>query len=237
MCLISKPTAKLNSSINLGVWTIQAAENGAWNNNKYSKSWHRSHGGVWEVEGRTITISRPWGRGEIKKTVELESWQGDFLAKAIIEAGLQPKSYNAPKSVRLNDAYDAKHIETKRGYKIYSRTLLGAHVGYVIVSPNGVTFHHESRKELVRGLSNKIQARVQASFSKEINWKLVRELGFCKEGIREFLSITGLKEEKSYSPREVHTAIKNVGYQAVSHFSSELNTLAKACKYDWQDQA
>lgn len=236
--LIATPNSKnYTTLLTLGAWSVKAEENGSWNNNKYSKAYHRKFGGVWEVDSRTVHFSRPWGKGQINKIINLSSWQGDFLAKSIIEAGLSPKKYNAPKAVRLNDAYDAKHIETKRGYKIYSRTLLGVHVDWAIVSPNGVTFHHDSRRELIRGLNKKIQAKVKAKFSKQINWKFVKELGFCDKGIKEFLSITGLNKESAYSPEEVHRAIQRVGYNAVAHFASELNTLAKACGYNWRLQA
>ncbi|MGO3848698.1 MAG: hypothetical protein ACTJIB_10505 [Pseudoalteromonas prydzensis] len=213
----------------LGSWQIKTTQTVDENWNFYSKSWHRSHGPKIEVYGRKITFTRKHGRGQIVKTLDLNSWAGNFIEKAIVELGLEPKKPKFPLSIRLHKAFDAKLIKTIRGHKIYERTLLGQAVDYVIVAPLGTTYHSSNYKDLFKGLFKKIRAaKARIDFGEGlVDWTACRKLGFCKEGIKEFCSTFGFDLKGSYSPSEIESAVrKNIN--AATPFMPELRVLADA---------
>lgn len=158
--------------------------------------------------------------------VNLSSWAGDWLARAVIEAGLAPKNSKFNLKIRLNQAYDAKLLTVKRGFKIYSRTLLDAHFDYVIVSPLGMTYHDADRQKLISGLRNKTRSQF-AKLSGAIDWVMCKKLGFCSEGISSFCSDFGFDVKKSYSPVSVYSAVKQ-NINKADQYLPELKILAKS---------
>ena len=218
----------------MGAWAVVASEKGDWNS-RYSKTWHRQHGGVWEVDSRTVTFTRPWGRGQRRITVELDGWRGDWLATAVVKAGLAPAKSAAPMSVRLNKAYDAK-IASRRGQvTIWQRTLLVEVADFcATLKRDGktVTFHAYTPREAVAGLRKKIKAAQLRAEGKIIDRTLINKLHFCDQGVEEFCRITGIENRGTYTPDQIHAAIRAVGYESVAHFAPELKTLAQATGFD-----
>jgi len=143
---------------------------------------------------------------------------------------VEPKKPNAPLRIRLNEAYDAKLVDTKRGYKIYSRTLLGQHHDWVIESPLGMTYHDVDRVNLIKGLHKKIRNQSR-KISGAIDWDKCRSLGFCKEGIRQFCADFGFDIKSAYTPLEIHTRVKQNAQKAVPYLR-ELKILADAVGYN-----
>lgn len=219
----------IGQTIQLRSWTIQSSQYVDVDWHYYSKAWHRSHGPKVSIESRQLTFTRRYGRGTQKKTVFLNSWQGDFLAKSIIELGLDPKKSKYSLKIRLNKAYDAKLIEVKRGYKIYQRTLLGAPADWVIQSPLGMVYHDAERGNLVKGLHNKIRNQSR-KLQGLVDWEMCRKLGFCKEGIKSFCDAYGFNTNDSYTPQEIERAVRRDTQKAIP-FISELKTLANAINY------
>lgn len=217
-------------SIHVGAWTITASQSVEKDWHYYSKAWHRSHGPKVTILDRKITFQRKHGAGVMKRSVDLESWSGDFVANAIVSLGLEPKKPTTPIRVRLNKAYDAKLTETKRGYKIYSRTLLGQHHDWVIESPLGMIYHDADRGNLVKGLHKKIRNQSR-KISGAIDWKKCRSLGFCETGIKQFCADFGLSIKGAYSPLEIHTRIKQ-NIQKALPYLRELKILADAVGYN-----
>ncbi len=218
-------------SVKLGNWVVTTEQYGDWNNDKYSRSYHRQYGGVFEIDGRTIEFKRPHGKGFIVKHVQLYSWAGDFVARAVIEAGLAPKKPKYSLKIRLNKAYDAKKVCAKRGYVVYSRTLLGGHVDYVI-ERNGVVFHAVNSSELFKGLHNKIRKQGLKLKGKLIGFDDCKKLGFCDVGIREFCENLGLDIKKLYAPFEIRALLKNNGHGVADTFSYEISQMSKAIGYN-----
>jgi len=226
---------RLGQIIKLGDgWFARADETITWDNNCYSKGWHRAYGGKKIVDARYVDFKRMTPRGPEHIRVDIDSWRGNWLAKAITEAGLAPDRKNLPSlKIRLNKAYDAKLIAEKRGYKIYSRTLVGAHVDYVIQSPLGMVYHDTERANLVRGLHDKIRAkmlRLRLPGGK-IDWSLCKKLGFCSAGIKSFCDAFGFDTRKSYSARDIYDRVKRDMSKAAPYFA-ELKTLAQAVNFD-----
>lgn len=217
-------------SITIGVWTITSSQSVDKDWHYYSKAWHRSHGPKVTISDRKITFQRKHGAGVMKRSVDLESWSGDFVANAIVSLGLEPKKPTTPIRVRLNKAYDAKLTETKRGYKIYSRTLLGQHHDWVIESPLGMIYHDTDRSNLIKGLHKKIRSQSR-KISGAIDWKKCRSLGFCETGIKQFCADFGLSIKSAYSPLEIHTRIKQDIQKAIPYLH-ELKILADAVGYN-----
>lgn len=213
--------------IYLGRWKIEATQAEDRDYNYYSKSWHNSYGPKVTVSCRCLTLTHPKRKRAL--TYNLKSWAGNFVAKAVVELGLYPKKTKVALKIRLNKAYDAALIAEKRGYRIYSRTLLGAHVDYAIVSPLGMVYHDKDRGNLVKGLHNKIRSQTR-KLQGLVDWKACKKLGFCDEGIKEFCGLFNLKTNAEYTAREIEEAVKK-NLAAAAPFIAELRTLAESLNY------
>lgn len=219
-------TSKKSEPVFLGNFCIAASQSVNKDWNFYSKAWHRSHGPKTTIDDRTLSFTREF-RGKLKTvSVPVAAWRGDFLAKAVIELGLAPKKSRYSLRIRLNAAYDAKKLSVKRGYTIYSRTLLGDHVDYVIESPLGMIYHDVYRKRLIKGLHNKIRAQAR-KLEGLIDWATCKKLGFCTQGIRSFCDDFGFHEDGAYTLREIESAVKKYPRRAVP-YQAELLALSKA---------
>ena len=217
------------ATCSLGNWNIESSQAVEVDWHYYSKSWHRSHGPKVSVTERELTFSRPYGRGVQIKRYYLNSWAGDFVARAVDSLGLSPKKPNYNLKIRLNKAYDAKIIDRKRGYTIYSRTLLGEHYDYVIQSPLGMIYHDDARANLIKGLHKKIRSRSR-KLKGAVDWVMCKKLGFCDEGIRAFCDQFNFDTSASYLPQEIEREVrKNPGL--ARPFIGELKTLASALNY------
>ncbi|QIR16666.1 hypothetical protein [Shewanella aestuarii] len=218
--------------IKLNTWTVKTHQDIDEDRNCYSKGWHRKYGPKYTVIGRYVTFSRKCGRGVTSKRVYVNSWSGNYLENAVVEAGLEPKNSTLPLTIRLHKAFDAKLIRTVRGFKIYERTLLKAPVDYVIVSPMGVTYHDDKKANLLKGLFKKIRASANGvKFAAEkVSWKDCKKLGFCDAGIKSFCDDFGLSIKNAYTPRQIEEAVRKCPSLA-SPYINELRVLANAYNY------
>jgi hypothetical protein len=210
-----------NNVCTIGGWTVTAWQEVEKNWKFYSKAWHRAHGPAITVTGRFVRFTSPTGKRT--KTVELEGWRGNWQVKALLAAGLV-KPRKGQMNIRLNEAFDIKHIESRRGYKLFERTLKGEHVDYCVVSPLGMTYHAASWAECLKGLKQKRRAQERKATA-TIDWSFCRGLGFCQDGIKEFCSVFGFNLKDSYTPLEVYQAVI-ANPSAAKPFESELRTLA-----------
>lgn len=221
--------SKISSfSVNHGKWRIETSQVVDKDWDFYSKSWHKAHGPKITISDRKVTFTKPHGKGFIKKEVELESWAGDFIARAVIDEGLAPKS-DCPLNIRLSMAYDAVLVKSFHGYKIYSRKILGEHQDWVIVSPLGITYHDADRKNLISGLHKKIRNSTKNIFG-DIDFKKVRKLGFCKEGILAFCHDFELDIKGIYSADQIYRKVKE-NFGKAGKYLAELKILANAMNY------
>jgi hypothetical protein len=208
-------------------WTATAWQEEEKDWSFYSKAWHRSHGSKVTITGRFVRFTSPTGKKV--KTVELDGWRGNWQVRALLAAGLvKPKK--GQMHARLNEAFDIKIVEKRRGYKLYERTLKGEHVDYCLVSPLGVTYHAESFTECLKGLKQKRRAQQRKAVA-TISWDFCRGLGFCKEGIKEFCSAFGFSLSEAYTPQEIYEAIASAPAKAAP-FESELRTLASVVGFE-----
>jgi hypothetical protein len=204
-----------------------------WNMHRYSKAWHRAHGGAKEVSCRKITIysyhPRKKQKLHVAAVVRFDAWRGNILLTAIKNSGLfvAPES-TAPMSVRLDKFYSAEIIRTIGHIKIYERKLLGGHIDYCAVL-NGVTFHADSIRAAVRGVHVKIKAAAKRQNS-PINLKLCKELGFCDAGIKQFCNVFNIDIKGSYTPDEIEALVRS-DLDKAAPFEHELRTVAKTIGY------
>jgi len=203
-------------------WTVTAWQEESKSWNYYSESWHRSHGPKVTITGRFVCFTSSTGKKT--KTVELDSWRGNWQVKALVLAGLvEPKK--GQMHIRLNEAFEIKIVKKARGYKLYERTLKGEFVDYCLVSPLGQTYHADSYQACLKGLAKKRRAVKRAKVA-TINWSFLRGLGFCEAGIKEFCTEFGFSLKGSYTPQEIYDAILLVPERA-KPFEKELRTLAE----------
>jgi hypothetical protein len=227
-------TFNQTTKITIGKYTFSQLEQVDWNNHKYSKSWHRQHGGVKEVSNRRVIITKQDKRAKngVKTiaTVNFDAWRGNILLTAIKESGhFNAPQSTAPLAVRLDKFYDAKVTRQIGKIKIYQRTLLNEHVDYCVVL-NGVTFHAETILEAIKGVHTKIKAAVK-KINEPISFKLCKDLGFCDAGIKAFCEAFGLSLKDTYSPQQIEQLVKESPNKAAP-FEAELKTLAKALNYN-----
>lgn len=195
----------------------------------YSKAWHRAHGPKVTVTNRRGSFRRinpATGEPEIR-TANMDSWRGDWLAAAVVKAGLQPANPQASMAVRLHAAYDAVLIETRHRYLVYRRTLVGKFVDWVIIAPLGTTFHATNKKDLLPGVHAKIRAKKASLEGRMIDWNKCRKLEFCETGILAFCDLFNLNPKSSYTPEEIERVVR-ANPSAAAPYLPELRTLAEA---------
>ncbi len=213
-------------------WYYRQLEDESYDRDRYSKSWHRKYGAVREISNRRVVFKRMTKRGPQIKTVSFDGWRGDWLAKAVIEAGLAPSRQSMPSlKIRLNKAYDAKLLYTKRGYTWYARTLVDHVIDYVIVSPLGMIYHDANKSNLIRGLHKKIRSQALKIKGHLIDWAKCKSLGFCDIGLNEFCDIYGFNPKGRYSASEIEEAVRDNPKPAWK-FLDELKILANAINYE-----
>lgn len=207
----------LKNNFSLGIYTFECVEQGTYNNKKYSKSYHRKYGGVWEKGKAFIIINK---NNEFFKKIEVDNFKGDLIVKIVKLLDLIPKS-NIPLYIRINSAYDAILIKSINGYKIYKRTILDQFYDYVIVSPDKLTYHDANLKNLFIGLKEKIKTAALKSENKLVNYKILRLLGFCKSGIKQVADYLNLDTRKNYNINDIITVFKNNNLNELNHFKRD----------------
>jgi hypothetical protein len=210
----------------IGGWSVIAWQEETQDWNFYSKAWHRNHGPKTTITGRFVKFVSPSDKKV--KTVELESWRGNWQLKAIVAAGLV-RPQKGQMNIRLNEAFEIKKIGKKSGITFYIRTLKGEIFDYCAVTPLGMTYHAESPIACIKGLKIK-RAALQRKEVAVINWNFLKTLGFCDTGIKEFCSIFGFSVKDSVTPDEVYDRVKANPAAAVP-FLTELKTLAETIGY------
>jgi hypothetical protein len=210
----------------IGGWSVIAWQEEEKDWNFYSGSWHRSYGSKITITGRFVKFISPSGKKS--KTVELDSWRGNWQLKAIVAAGLV-KSQKGQMNIRLNEAFEIKKFGKKSNITFYVRTLKGEIFDYCAVTPLGMTYHAESPIACIKGLKIK-RAALQRKEVAVINFNFLKALGFCDTGIKEFCSIFGFSVKDSVTPDEVYDRVKANPAAAVP-FLVELKTLAETIGY------
>jgi hypothetical protein len=210
----------------IGEWSAIAWQEEEKDWNFYAKSWHRNHGPKITVTGRFVKFISPSGKKS--KTVELDSWRGNWQLKAIVAAGLiKPKK--GQMNIRLNEAFEIKKIGKKQDLTFYARTLKGELYDYCVVTPMGMTYHAETPINCIQGLKLK-RAALKRKEVAIIDWKFLKNLGFCDTGIKEFCSVFEFSLKDSVTPDEVYDRVKT-NPSAASPFLAELRTLAETIGY------
>jgi hypothetical protein len=211
----------------IGGWKVIAWQEETKDWNFYSKAWHRSYGPKTTITGRFVKFIS--ASGKKIKTVELDSWRGNWQIKAIVAAGLV-KSHKRQMNIRLNEAFEIKKIGKKQDLTFYARTLKGEIFDYCVVTPMGMTYHAESPIACIKGLKVK-RAALKRKETAIIDWKFLKVLGFCDSGIKEFCSVFDFNLKDSVTPDEVYDRVKSNPTAAVP-FMAELKTLAETIGYN-----
>lgn len=205
----------------IGIWTAVASEDTDKDYDYYSKAWHRQYGARVTISNRRVTFTSNKG---VVRVARLDSWQGNWQLKALLLAGIvKPK--RKLMSVRLNPAFDVELIGARLGHRFYLRSLKGEPCDYCVVSPAGTTYHGSTIDYCLRGLRQK-QVQVERRKVAVIDWKFLRKLGFCKEGIREFCRAFGFEPTDAATPQEVYDRVR-AHPEAAEPYLAELKTVAK----------
>jgi hypothetical protein len=197
---------------------------------KYSKSWHNAHGPYREITDRYVTA---YQNGSILTSIHLNSFAGNFLFNAIVEALKVQKVKVAKelKAVQLVEYFGVKPLKSINNVALYERTLAGETVDYCAVA-NGVTFHALTIDAAISGLREKLEkaAKVETErIDREntvLNYAYVHEkYGFCESGTRSFCELNGLDFDGEYTLRQVREALVKNREANCSRYKAELKQI------------
>lgn len=209
----------LKNTFSLGVYTFKCVEQGTYNNKKYSKSYHRKYGGVWEKEKSYVVVNK---NNELVKKIEVDNFKGNVLNKILpLLIDADKIISDVPLYVRINKYYGAELIKSINDYTIYKRTILDQFYDYVIVSPDKLTYHDTDFKNLFSGLREKIKTAELKSENKLVNYRILRSLGFCKAGIKEVADYLNLDTRKNYNISEIEDIFKNNDLNNLNQFKRD----------------
>jgi len=248
----SVETDKSDGYFHIGNIVVHVEEHGEWNNNRYSKAYHRQYGGVWQRDHIEVGIYRKHGKGFVCSSHTVESFRGKWLTKIIIEDGLiKPvgkanaitlDKYHTAKRVTSDDD---KNLEKIFDVKLYERYLLkGSVEDYVAVNHNGVTYHDTAPELAIKGLEKKVRGQMeQANKTKAlrefsvITREYVKDaLGFCEPGVNKFLEVIGYTCPDDIDKVKSVDLIKNIKAtprKDLKPFKDELKSLKNATGLSW----
>lgn len=188
-----------------GKYLVTCKESVSYDNKKYSKSWHRAHGGAKSVDSRDVVFFNTL-TDEITK-VAVDAWRGEYVAQAIAQfLKLQPvKVAKQLRKIQLNEAFDIVKVREIAGAQVWQRTIGGYHWDYCVVSGNE-TFHASTVKAAIEGLRKKREARVEAD-SETINYQTAKAAGFCRTGIAQFCNDNDLDIDGEYTRAELRKIV------------------------------
>ncbi len=198
---------------------VDYSEDKDWN--YYSKKWHRQHGPKITIASRRVTFYK---KG-FTKTIYIDSFRGDYILKAYIEAFKVRKIHykdTKKKRLQLDPHFKIRKIKEVCGVELYARLLNNFTYDYVAYYKN-TTFHAFTKKEAIAGLKNKINKKFKTD--KEIlTYKDGKKLGFCDTGIRSFCEVNGLDCNGSYTRAELKKIVAE-NREANKPFVAELKQI------------
>lgn len=150
-----------------------------------------------EVHERSATITM--------KTKVLRTFSGNFVLNALEEhIFLKLKRIKVPeelKPVQLNPKMRVKNRGYRvftlngvdRGFRTFERLFADTHYDYCVLR-GGITYHGKSIKACIEGWKKKasLEKERKNPDGKIINLKFCQDLGYCKEGVRDFCNANEL---------------------------------------------
>ena len=223
-----------DASVRIGQAIVAAVEVGRWNYDRYSKGWHRQHGGVWEVQGRRVELLRAnrVGALEVVRKVWIDGFRGHWLIRAIAELYDLPKVRvpRALKAVQMGDFFEVEQVRSLGGVRIYRRTLAGETVDYCAVM-EGTTYHAAGARAALVGLRHKCKqargaaARVASAEAEMLTVEHGRRLGFCEAGMNSFCVANGVDFHGAYSRGDLRQRIALRKRHNQEHWGRELRQI------------
>lgn len=175
--------------------------------NYYSKAWHRAHGPKRWIESRELQVYQP-GKGQIA-SIPVERWGAKNIVEALagyFKLQKQPCP-KGRKPVQMNDYFTIRLDHRINGYEIYERLFADTHVDWCIFDTKTKnTYHSAKQEELVPGLRNKLQAKLDREFE-TITKATGFTLGFCETGMRNFCDDNDLDFDGEYSRRDMRNIV------------------------------
>jgi hypothetical protein len=213
-------------------WWISAEQRESRSRSAYSKTWHRQHGPKVTVTGRIVRIRRfdPAAGKVENRDVRIDSWRGNWLLGAVIEAGIvAPVKVPAKlRPVQLHPAFAVEPVRTLGGVAIYRRLLGGQPYDFCVLW-HGLAYHAETPRECLKGLRQKLQ-EVERRENAPIDWALCKSLGFCDEGLRQFCRDFDLDPKGRYMPEELRAAVEK-DLSSAAKYREELHKIARTVGY------
>ena len=217
-------------------WIITVKEDGAYNNDRYSKSYHSKFGGTYEVSSRTVQIRRVTPEGTLEtKDVDVSAWRGNYLLNALLTSGIVKANGGSSRAgVQLHPAFETILYRAGRAMLLYERRIGGAHYDFC-AARRTVTFHAPTIAQAIAGLRRQTALARRAGRVRKagnaVTAEFGRSLGFCREGMEQFAWDFGLDIGSSYTPKEIAAAL-SANPRSIDKYGDELRILAAAVGFD-----
>ena len=190
----------------------------SYDNNRYSKSWHRKYGGAKSISNTFFAVNAKTGEKFVNDVAGNKSIISCLIDNPLfldIDSGHSLK-------MRLSKKCDCVLIKTVDNFEIYSRTLGGTHIDYVIKTGAHVT-HSDDIDAGINSLKIKMGAQHDKN-KKLIDFDYLRSLGFCAAGIRRFCDVFGCDIDAQYTIDQIKKMVRSAPDNAAP-FLSELKTI------------
>lgn len=208
----------------------------------YSKQWHRKYGPT--VHKTTSIFVSTWDTRN-KRVVQrcypqkakLQDMTNAEISAVALFARMKPRKGH--KGLRINEFVDLTPVKGQR-YKVWKRTFCGKFLGFVAKRKN-VHFHASSIISAITGLREKVQQSMLMKFrpvAKDIQdlhnktiYRLLKQFGFCHEGIMDALNIMNLEYNRTYTVNSLMNSAQWENFSDVSEkYPEEIKTIQKYIK-------
>jgi hypothetical protein len=227
--LLDAQTRGREARVQSGDVIFAAKEVGTWSNRRYSKTWHRQHGGVFEVSERRVNMLRPGPLGtlQVASSIQVPAFRGHWLVRAIASILELPKPQvpASLRSVQGLDLFSIERVTTLAGAEIYRRKVGPIDVDFCALC-DGATFHAATPELALEGLARKSRQPAQASPPSElISRDTGLQLGFCMAGIQDFCDVNGIDVEATLTRTELRRIVARRRDENASRWERELREL------------
>ena len=241
-------SSKKDGYYHLGMYVVYIKEHGTWDNNRYSKAYHRQYGGVWEREKIEVKIYKKSGATIRCTTHLIDSFRGKWLTKLLIGEGIvkENRERSAITLDRLHSArrvkdIELKNLESENKIFLYERYIIKGQIEDYVAVKGGTTYHDKNPRLAIKCLNEKIATKKREQQARGIHRVITREfvskkMNFCQSGINSFLSKIGFEFPEEIDEIKTVDLIKKIKATKkadLSQFAEEISRLKKVTGLSW----
>lgn len=157
------------------------------------------------------TYGKIWNQDYMVSGRVSHDCRGSWRLKILIELGIVKSEWvRGKRHIQLRPEYSIEEVGSSGDFTIYRR-LLGTDVVDFCAAAGKLSYHAGTRQGSIKGLQDKIRVEKNLAPRKISYTYCVRHLGFCRIGLRQFCSDTGLDISLDYTLEEIGIAVDRAG--------------------------